>query len=308
MEHAAGAACPQLVRAIRRLSHGPTSRRAHRPEPLSKSVSLTEMHILESQLIATGAQNSRLKFEVESGPVGIGNRYLLIDGKRAYDLGINCQTCSLLFQRLPGANQSIEIEETAGRLRKGIGSLSDPVIQTIGGGLPEGQYFVLLGETELRLVYPQGNGDYFCEEQIALWGEDHFWCMPHNPRTPYFRTGEVDIGDSRKLFNFVVPMYPTKWLTFKPLSIYERELRENGSGTAVALSILDVRAPADWEGEQTPDPLEHWCLTHYLIDGHHKLHAASESGRPLSMLSFLAIAQSAATRDEIEKAISILRP
>jgi hypothetical protein len=266
------------------------------------------MRILESQSMSIGRPDSRLKFEAERGPVGIGNRYLLIDGKRAFNLGVDCQTCSLLFERLPGANQSVEIEETAEALRNGIGSLSETVVQTVSAGLPEGQYLALLGEATVRLVYPKGKGDYFCEDQIALWGEDKFWCLPHDPRIPYFRSGESNMGGSRRLFNFIVPMYPTKWITFKPFSVYEGELRENGRGTAVALSILDVRSPADWDGDEAPDPLEHWCFTHYLIDGHHKLHAASEAGRPLSILSFVALAQSASNPDQVQEAISFLRP
>jgi hypothetical protein len=35
-------------------------------------------------------------------------------------------------------------------------------------------------------------------------------------------------------------MYPTKWLAFRPPSVYQQELRENGIGTAVAFSIFDV--------------------------------------------------------------------
>lgn len=267
---------------------------------------LVEMRVLDSHPISTGGPNSRLSFEAERGPVGIGIRYLLIDGKRAYNLGIDCQTCSLLFQRLSGANQSVEIEQTAEALRKGVDSLADPIVEVVGAGLPEGEYLALLAEAPLCLVYPSGKGDYFCEDQIALWGEDTFWCLPHDPRIPYFRAGEWDIGESRRLFNFIVPMYPTKWLTFRPPSVYQQELRENGSGTAVALSILDVRAPAISQGDPTPDPVEHWCFTHYLIDGHHKLHAASEAGRPLSILSFVALAQCASTRDEIEQAINLL--
>ena len=200
-----------------------------RPQPLRWPYKLIEMRILESQPVSTGGPNSRLKFETERGPVGIGNRYLLIDGKRAYNLGINCQTCSLLFQRLSGANQSVEIEQTAEALRKGVESLTDPIVETVGAGLPQGEYLALLAEAPLRLVHPIDKGDYFCEDQIALWGEDTFWCLPHHPHIPYFRAGESDIGESRRLFNFIVPMYPTKWLTFRPPSLYQQELRENGS-------------------------------------------------------------------------------
>jgi hypothetical protein len=138
-------------------------------------------------------------------------------------------------------------------------------------------------------------------------GENKFWCLPHDPRIPYFRAGESDIGQSRAFFNFIVPMYPTKWLTFKAPFEYKRELREAGTGTAVALSILDVRSPADWDGNEARDPVEHWCFTHYLIDGHHKLHAASEAGGSLSILSFVALGHSASSRDKVEQAIAFMR-
>jgi hypothetical protein len=94
------------------------------------------MRTFDAQPISTGSSDSRLRFEAERGPVGVGNRYLLIDGERAYNLGIDCQTCELLFQRLPGANQSVEIEKTAEALRKGVGSLADPIVEVLGAGLP----------------------------------------------------------------------------------------------------------------------------------------------------------------------------
>lgn len=263
------------------------------------------MHIFGSHAVVTGNPDSRLKFETDYGSAGIGNRYLLIDGKRAYNLGINCQTCSLLFVRMEGANQSVEIEKTADALRQGVAELSDPVVEAIGLGLPQGEYLTFLGESPVRIVYPQGEGDYFSEDQIALWGEDRFWCLPHDPRVPYFRAGEMDIGKSRRLYNFIVPMYPTRWLTFRERSVYEEEMSVTGSGTAVGVSILDVRGPADYECD--PDPLEHWCFTHYLIDGHHKLHAASELDQRLKILSFVAIGQCAASREQIEQAIGFLK-
>lgn len=68
-------------------------------------------NILQRKLMKAGSSASRLKFEADLGPVQIGNRYLLLDGKRAYNLGTNCQTCATLFQRLPGANQSLRMQE-----------------------------------------------------------------------------------------------------------------------------------------------------------------------------------------------------
>lgn len=73
-------------------------------------------------------------------------------------------------------------------------------------------------------------------------------------------------------------MFPTQWLKMTTLAEYKMALETKASGTAIAVAILDVRGPADWNDELPPDPVEHWCLTHYLIDGHHKLNAARRWG------------------------------
>jgi hypothetical protein len=263
------------------------------------------LRILERKWTKTGSSNSRLKFDSKLGAAGIGLRYLMLDGERAYNLGSNCQTCSFLFERLPGANKSVEIQDTADALRRGVNSLNEDVVNIIGLGLPEGEYLLALAETSVKLVRPGESDDYFAGEQIALWGEDNFWCLPHDPRVPYYRGGARDLGEGRKLFNFVVPMFPTKWLTFRAVSQYVAELSAKGSGTAVSLTVLDVKGPALWKGEPQPDPSEHWCLTHYIVDGHHKLHAASEARQPLRLLSFVALSQGVSTREEVEEAVSI---
>jgi hypothetical protein len=260
---------------------------------------------MERKELRAGSVQSRLAFELKQGSV-IGLRYLLVDGKRAYDLGSTCQTCSFLFQRLAGANQSLEIGRTCETLRLGVRSLDDEVVETIAGGMPEDHYIVMRGEATVELVQPGGKEDYFCVEQPALWGEDNFWCLPHDPRVPYFRAGSVDLGETRRLFNFVVPMYPTKWLQFLPLAQYAEQIRTLGSGTAVFLSLLDVKAPALFQGDVIPDPTEHWCFTHYVIDGHHKLHAAYEAGRPIQFLSFVALSKGVSTPDDVKTALKHL--
>jgi len=263
------------------------------------------MRILESEARRTGSPSSRLQFESVAGPV-ISQRYLLLDGKRAYDLGNTCQTCALLFQRLPGATKSLAIQEAAEALRLGVTSLDDNVVAAVGAGLPEGEYVTLLAETSVDLVKPGDPTDYFVREQVDLWGEDKFYCLPHDPRVPYYRAGDLRIGERRHLFNFVVPMYPAKQLTFRTLATYKEEMETRGTGTAVTLSLLDVKAPTVWEGEEDPDPDEHWLFTHYLIDGHHKLHAAAEENRPLRILSFVALSHGVSKPDQVREALSYL--
>ena len=98
----------------------------------------------------------------------------------------------------------------------------------------------------------------------------------------------------------------TKWLTMTTVSEYAEALRTKAPGTAVSIAVLDVKGPADWNDDREPDPVEHWCLIHYLLDGHHKLHAASESGKPFRLLSFVALSQGVSTRAQIEEVVRVL--
>ncbi|HEX2703634.1 MAG TPA: hypothetical protein VHM72_09405, partial [Solirubrobacteraceae bacterium] len=47
------------------------------------------------------------------------------------------------------------------------------------------------------------------------------------------------------------------------------------------------------------DYYAHWCFTHFLLDGHHKMQAAAESGLPLRLLAIVSIEHSLAERDQV---------
>ena len=261
------------------------------------------LSISQSKWMQIGSPTSRVQFEIEDR-----DRFLRIDGRRAYHLGYGgCQTCSFLFERLSGANQAVQIEETAEALRTGLNSLDEDVVQVIGRGLPENVYCTILAESPLTRVQPGDENDYFMKEQIALWGLDTFWCLPHDPRVPYFRAGDLDLGDSKHFFNFVAPMMPTEWLKMSAIEEYKEALRTKASGTAVAVAVLDVRGPAVYTSDPIPVPDEHWCLTHYLLDGHHKLNAASETGKPLRLLSFISASLGVCTRADIEIVVGLMQ-
>ena len=229
--------------------------------------------------------------------VKVWDRFLTIDGKPAYHIGNVCGTCSFLFERLEGANQSVSPSEVSENLRQGLQNIDNPLLDKIKLILPNGDYVVSLFEVNPSKVSLGSDSDYFSNEQIELWGVDGFWNLPHHPKIEYYRSTTKDFGEKRKLFEFIVPMHPENWLNAEEVQMYKGRIESGQKPTALALSVLDIKQPANWEGE--PDVTEHWCLSHYLIDGHHKMFAASIGNKSITVLSFLALKESIATEENI---------
>jgi hypothetical protein len=170
--------------------------------------------------------------------------------------------------------------------------------------LPAGVYKALLLSCVPRFISPSKKGDYFFEEQIQLWGVDGFWGVPHYTKSEYYRTETANIADRGALFEFIVPMFPKRYLHEKTIESYETILDQQHAPTALAVSILDVKQPADWDGD--PEITSHWCLAHYLLDGHHKMYAASKTGKPISLLSFLAVEKGISSTGQIAELLRVL--
>ncbi|MFF4393817.1 hypothetical protein ACFY0G_45030 [Streptomyces sp. NPDC001552] len=237
------------------------------------------------------APDARLRFEVERRETGggPGRRLLTVDGEPTFELSFWCGTCPFLFRRLPTAQQTLSLKGVGEHL---TGPLADPddggVIAAFGALLPEGEYLPLLLRVEPRRVVPGGDGDYFGGEQVATWGLDQFWGLPEYPHTPYYRTFDTAVDASAHLYEFVVPMVPPTRNDRERVAEYV-DLMERGTvPTAVAVSTLDVCEPAIGPGT---DHYRHWGLTHFLLDGHHKLEAAATTGRPVQLLSLLALGE-----------------
>ncbi|MFG2755333.1 hypothetical protein [Streptomyces wuyuanensis] len=247
------------------------------------------------------AAEARLRFEAEQRDVkdGPGRRLLVVDGEAAFELSFWCGTCPFLFRRLETARQTLSLDSAQERLS---GATTDPddtaVIDAFGALLPEGEYFPLLLRVEPRLIIPGQEGDYFSVEQVATWGLDQFWGLPEYPHTPYFRTFETAVDASAHLYEFVVPMVPPTWNARDRVKDYVELMSRGTVPTAVAVSTLDVCEPAT--GMPT-DHYRHWGLTHFLLDGHHKMEAAATAGRPVQLLSLLALGESLADSADLSR-------
>ncbi|MDD9378568.1 hypothetical protein M8Z33_18270 [Streptomyces sp. ZAF1911] len=253
----------------------------------------------EPRSLGVPSSEARLRFGTEFQKLGGAprRRLLMVDDEPAFELSFYCGTCPLLFQRLETAGGKLSLESVQERL---TGALEDPddeagVMEAFGALLPEGEYLPLLLSVEPRLIIPGREGDYFSGEQVTAWGINQFWGLPEYPHTPYYRTFETAVDADAHLYEFVVPMVPPTLNDWERVEEYVALMEQGAVPTAVAISTLDVCQSALGLAD---DPAAHWGLTHFLLDGHHKLEAAATAGRPVRLLSLLALGESLAGAED----------
>ncbi len=220
----------------------------------------------------------------------------MIDGAPAFEVSYWCGTCQFLFERLEGSNHSLSLDVLQETLGQGLSDLELSVLEAFGALLEEGRYLPMLFEIGPSLVLPTDEADYFSREQLATWGPESFLDVPVHPRTPYYRSFSTPVGDDAHLYEFIVPMVPPSWNDRDRVEQHAEVLQRSSLPTAVAVSTLDVCAPAVDRG---PDWYVHWGLTHFLLDGHHKVEAAARAGHRLQLLALLAIDVSLAEEAQV---------
>jgi hypothetical protein len=237
--------------------------------------------------------------DAKSPTSGVGQRLLWLADDPAFELTYWCGTCPVVFKRLAGANGTLSVPELEAKLGQGLRCIDPDVLSTFGTLLPADNYLPLLLQVTPRLVMPVDEADYFAHEQVATWGIDPFWGLPENPRTPYYRTFEAPVQPGAHLYEFVVPMVPPVWNDPTRVAAYEQALRFSALPTVVAVSTLDITQPAT--DSMSSDYYQHWALTHFVLDGHHKLEAAARTGRPLQLLALVAVGASLSRDTDIAR-------
>jgi hypothetical protein len=247
-----------------------------------------------------GVEPERARLRFGEGPkedgVWAGRRLMWLGDKPAFELSFWCGTCPLLFERLAGANDTLSLTELQERLAEGLDDIDAAVLTIFADLLPVARYLPMLLRLTPRLVMPSTDADYFAREQVETWGINGFWGLPEYPRTPYYRTFETAVAADAHLYEFIVPMVPPSWNDRDRVERFASQLAESDRPTAIAISVLDVAAPAT---DQTPDYYEHWALMHFVLDGHHKLEAAATAALPLRLLSLVSVDASLATESEV---------
>lgn len=255
---------------------------------------------VEFQKITVAGSKSIISFDHKgNGSAKIWDRFLLIENKPAYHIGNVCGTCAFFFERMEGASKGFSIDEIRTGLQSGISDLESETVDKFKLILPKGDYVSAVLELNPYKVSLGKKTDYFANEQIETWGTDGFWNLPHYPKIEYYRSLTKQISETEKLFEFVVPMFPENWLEQQTIDFYKAQIGEGQKPTAVAISVLDVKEPADFA--ERDEFYAHWCMSHDLIDGHHKVFAASLLNKPVSLLSFLTVNESIASKEQIEE-------
>jgi hypothetical protein len=220
-----------------------------------------------------------------------------------------------MFERLEGAEKSIEAPEIIEQLNGGLSGLDPSVVKALERIMPNGRYEILLQRVQPTLVKPGEKGDYFSGEQSVLEVAvlpDGLYDGPHSPETEYYRLPTRMMKESngisdRGLFEFLIPTFPHDRLNVERLAEYQRVLSKGAEPTAIAISVLDGWEPFMSVGvEDNLEITSHLCVAHYLIDGHHKAYAAAVSGKPITLISFLAVEHSVSSEEDISELLKKL--
>ncbi|HEV2817428.1 MAG TPA: hypothetical protein VGW40_09450 [Allosphingosinicella sp.] len=226
----------------------------------------------------------------------IWSRFLAVGGANVYDIGNICGTCEFWFRRLPAPADPLDLDEIRERVDGGLDAADGAVVESFGRLLERGAYRIALFRLQPVRVAPGSADDYFSCEQPSSWGR-RIGDEVTDPQTPYYRvrreSGLTDPWGKDRTFEFLVPLQPEDRLDSRRIDAVEARLASGARPTAVAVGILDNKQYYDSESG-------HWCLAHYLMDGHHKVAAAARCGKPITLLSFIATERGIAAPESLD--------
>lgn len=211
-----------------------------------------------------------LQFELSTErPTRTSTRYLTIQGHRVFDLGIVCETCLFIYSRIEEPTP-LPPNQLASLLHDGLEIVDEAIVQTVEKILPSGHYTIGLITLIPEYVIP-------VQSQLEFVGYG-------DVRTPFYQAGNDKVDEHGEIQQAIVPLFSPKSLKKNVVEEYEKRMYEGARPTALAISIVEGKHMMSGGGYEAPDCIS---LMHFLIDGHHKVHAASKTRQPMTLLSFL---------------------
>jgi hypothetical protein len=206
--------------------------------------------------------------------------YLDVDGEPYYGRGITCDTCCAIFQSVRDDKLPLTPEQLSKRLEMGLGLWDVPqdIVDTVKPLLPRGKYIAALISAAPSLAPPR------MSKGMSNFGVDFFW-------KGHFHRNQQEIWNE-----IILPLYSKNRLNKKRVEFYKDRLKQCELPTALAFSIVDVHSPMEQYCLTIDDARAlrgqvflDWTLAHFLIDGHHKVMAASQLNMPITILSFMLV-------------------
>ena len=237
-----------------------------------------------------------------------------VNGKRVFQYGSPCGTCGIVFKKISSPADRVSDAEAVDLLGELDHMPSEFALRRLARTLAPGTYYLAVVEARLRQIVPGTPDDYFANEVVRLFGlEPPEYERPQDPGTQYYRLGQDDeltvqhpattIELRTKptvtipfparitktlLTQIVMPFQDPASLDKERVEFWKSKMRAGHPLTAFAVSVLDEQSPASRRGDADYSYDGQMLLTHCLLDGHHRVQAASESNSPVRILTLLA--------------------
>lgn len=224
--------------------------------------------------------------------------HLTVAGERVFEYGCPCGTCGIVFRKVGTAAERISDREAIQLLGPLNTMPSDKVLRRLARVLEPSSYYPIIIEGTVLRVEPGTPADYFATDVVRLFGlEPPNYLEPSSPKTTYYRLGVNHElvrtgrrgGPYKALVTAVVmPLHDPSMLNRERIDFWKRQHDTGVSLTAFAVSVVDNQSPAMDSPDDTYEYKEQFLFTNCLLDGHHRIQAASELGAPVRILSFVA--------------------
>lgn len=234
---------------------------------------------------------------------------VLVAGKRVFEYGCPCGTCGIVFRKV-GLPENQVCDEEAFRLLGSLDTLpSDNELRKLARVLEPGQYYSVVVEGKVRRIEPGTPDDYFATDVVRLFGYDSPDSKdPKGPWTPYYRFG-TDSGLLRSgrttsphnalVTSVIMPLHDPLQLDRKRVEYWLGQQDAGIPLTAFGVAVIDNQAPADEPEDINYEYEEQFLFTICLLDGHHRLQAAAESGMTVRILTLLSLKGSKVWKSDI---------
>lgn len=260
-------------------------------------------YLCDSRALSADGKLTPLAFALRNhGGMPLWYRALSIGGVDTFYVGNVCDTCAFFFERLSDPSLSGFAGDLSATLERGLPVMQDEVVDRFKLLLPKSDYFAALLKVTPKRVRLRTREDYFAVEDVQFEEE---WLRDgppdiHNPKTDYYRTTTCNGGQIEDElyesygFEFIIPLAERKRLDPERVDFYKQAFARGERPTAVSLSILDIKTNVSTDRA-------HWCLSHYLLDGHHKVAAADETESEVSLLSFIALDHGMSAEEHVDR-------